>query len=76
MKLLHYTLRIGHCPSSLLYADYHEPEPEAVGPLDAAMAAGLSIHKLILMGSASEIAAARPLLEAVVHGKATLVQAM
>jgi hypothetical protein len=56
--------------------DYHEPEPETVGPLDAAMRNGMPIHKLILMGTAVDIAHARPLLAAVVGGEATLVQAM
>jgi hypothetical protein len=37
---------------------------------------GMPIHKLILMGTAVDIAYARPLLAAVVGGEATLVQAM
>lgn len=56
--------------------DYHELEPQEVGPLDAAMAQGMPLHKLIVMADPAEIDDARPQLAAVLGSEATLVQAM
>lgn len=55
-------------------ADYMEPMPEAVGPLREAMAAGLRIHKLILMDTAEAIARMRPEVERFMGDGVTLVQ--
>lgn len=57
-------------------ADYAEPMPEAVGPLVAAMAAGLRIHKLILMDTTDAIDRVRPDMEQLIGEQATLTQAL
>lgn len=51
-----------------------EPMPQAVGSLTKAMAAGLPVHKLILMDTKEAIERLRPVLEASVGEKATLTQ--
>lgn len=55
-------------------ADYMEPMPEAVGPLTEAMAAGLRIHKLILMDTTDAINRVRPDVERLVGAAATFTQ--
>ncbi|KAG5176139.1 HAD-like domain-containing protein [Tribonema minus] len=57
-------------------ADYHEPFPEAVGEIDEAMAAGLPVHKLIIMAPAEEVVQQRPALAQLLGQRASLVQAM
>lgn len=51
-----------------------EPMPEAVGPLLEAMAAGLRIHKLILMDTTDAINRVRPDVERLVGAAATFTQ--
>ncbi|CAN0417457.1 unnamed protein product, partial [Ectocarpus sp. 12 AP-2014] len=53
---------------------YCEPMPSAVGPLTDAMAAGLRVHKLILMDSKEAIDRVRPDIEQLIGGRATFTQ--
>lgn len=53
---------------------YSEPMPSAVGPLPEAMAAGLRIHKLILMDKKEAIDRVRPDVERLVGERATFTQ--
>lgn len=53
---------------------YSEPEPEAVGSLTGAMAAGLKIHKLILMDTTEAIDRVRPDVEELVGERAKLTK--
>lgn len=53
---------------------YYEPMPTAVGPLPEAMAAGLRIHKLILMDTKEVIDRVRPDVERLIGERATLTQ--
>lgn len=53
---------------------YSEPMPSAVGPLPEAMAAGLRIHKLILMDKKEAIDRVRPDVERLVGDRATFTQ--
>lgn len=55
---------------------YCEPMPEAVGPLAEAMAAGLKIHKLILMDTTENIDRVRPDVERLIGGEATFTQVL
>ncbi|CAM9280514.1 unnamed protein product [Pylaiella littoralis] len=55
---------------------YSEPMPSAVGPLPEAMAAGLRIHKLILMDKKEAIDRVRPDVERLVGERATFTQAL
>ncbi|CAM9649886.1 unnamed protein product [Ectocarpus sp. 6 AP-2014] len=55
---------------------YSEPMPSAVGPLTDAMAAGLRVHKLILMDSKEAIDRVRPDIERLIGDRATFTQAL
>lgn len=54
--------------------EYLEPMPEAVGRLTDAVAAGLRVHKLILMDTTTAIDRVRPMVEKLVGEEATLTQ--
>ena len=53
---------------------YYEPMPRAVGPLPEAMAAGLRVHKLILMDTKEAIDRVRPDVERLIGERATFTQ--
>ncbi|CAM9538817.1 unnamed protein product, partial [Hapterophycus canaliculatus] len=53
---------------------YYEPMPSAVGPLPEAMAAGLRVHKLILMDTKERIDRVRPDVERLIGERATFTQ--
>lgn len=53
---------------------YYEPMPTAVGPLPEAMAAGLRVHKLILMDTKEVINRVRPEVERLIGERATFTQ--
>lgn len=53
---------------------YYEPMPRAVGPLPEAMAAGLRVHKLILMDTKEAIERVRPDVERLIGERATFTQ--
>lgn len=55
-------------------AGYMEPAPEAIGSLAEAMAAGLRIHKLIIMAAKETIDGVRPDVEQLVGERATVTQ--
>lgn len=53
---------------------YCEPMPRAIGPLPEAMAAGLRVHKLILMDTKEAIDRVRPGVERLIGERATFTQ--
>lgn len=53
---------------------YYEPMPSAVGPLAEAMAAGLRVHKLILMDTKEAIDRVRPDVERLIGERASFTQ--
>lgn len=55
---------------------YYEPMPSAVGPLAEAMAAGLRVHKLILMDTKEAIDRVRPDVERLIGDRASFTQAL